>query len=99
MHRDTDTDKPRFDLLMPLDIEYDDQLLVRWAWLMTRGAKKYSARNWEKARGPEEYLRFKASALRHFMQWYLGETDEDHAVAVFFNITGAEYVKNRSESE
>jgi hypothetical protein len=29
------------------------------------------------------------------MQWFFGENDEDHAAAVFFNITGAEYVKEK----
>jgi hypothetical protein len=32
------------------------------------------------------------------MQWYFGEDDEDHAAAVFFNITGAEYVADRPNS-
>ena len=31
--------------------------------------------------------------MRHFMQWICGEQDEDHAVAVMFNIQGAEYCK------
>jgi hypothetical protein len=30
------------------------------------------------------------------MQWYYGdEPEEDHAAAVFFNINGAEYTKDR----
>lgn len=95
MRRDTIEGKDRFDLMLPLDQSYDDQMLVRFARLMARGAEKYGERNWELATSPEEYRRFKASAFRHFMQWYLGEDDEDHGAAVFFNITGAEYVKNR----
>lgn len=95
MHRDTIDGKPRFDLMMPLDLSYDDQMLVRFAELMARGAEKYGERNWEQANSVDEYRRFKASAFRHFMQWYLGEDDEDHAAAVFFNITGAEYVRDR----
>jgi len=95
MVRDVEEGKPRFDLTMPLDLAYEDQMLVRWARLMARGAEKYGDRNWEKASSEEECQRFRASALRHFMQWYLGEDDEDHAAAVFFNITGAEYVDNR----
>jgi hypothetical protein len=95
MHRDVQTGKPRFDLVTPLDLAYEDQMLVRWAKLMARGAEKYSDRNWEQASSEEERQRFKASAFRHFMQWYFGEDDEDHAAAVFFNITGAEYVADR----
>lgn len=93
MQRDADSDKPRFDLIMPFDLPYEQQMLTRWANLMKRGAQKYSARNWEKASTQEELDRFMESAFRHFIQWFTGETDEDHAVAVMFNITGAEYVK------
>ena len=70
-------------------------MLRRWAELLTRGAKKYTANNWMKANSEEEYNRFRESAFRHFMQWYSGDIDEDHASAVFFNINGAEYVKEK----
>lgn len=70
-------------------------MLRRWAGLLTRGAVKYSADNWLKAAGTEEYDRFRESAFRHFMQWYSGENDEDHAAAVYFNINGAEYVREK----
>lgn len=71
-------------------------IVVRWAELMGRGALKYGERNWEKARTPEELARFKASAFRHFVQWYFDiNKEEDHAAAVFFNVAGAEYVKAR----
>lgn len=95
MQRDTTEAKPRFDLIMPLGVPFKDQLLTRWAELMGRGAAKYSERNWEKASTVEELDRFKESAYRHFMQWYHGETDEDHAAAVLFNLTGAEFVRHR----
>lgn len=90
MVRDTDKGKARFDLIHPEGIPYNKQILTRFAKLMSRGAEKYNARNWEKASGEEELKRFKASALRHCEQWYCGETDEDHAVAVFFNIMAYE---------
>lgn len=77
----------------------DGPLLRRWAELLTRGAEKYpdeqGRANWMKAEGEEEWLRFRQSAFRHFMQWYNGDTDEDHAAAVFFNINGAEYVEDK----
>src|ERR1700755_3058048 len=81
MRRDVDEGKPNFALISPLAIDYEDQLLTRWAALMTRGAKKYGLRNWEKARTWKEYARFKSSAFRHFMQWFFDQDDEDHAVA------------------
>lgn len=71
----------------------DGPMLERWADHLTKGAKKYAPRNWMKARGIAEYQRFRESAFRHFMQWYRGDLDEDHAAAVFFNINGAEYVR------
>lgn len=96
MQRDTSQGKTRFDLLMPYDLPYDRQMIVRFAELMTRGAVKYDARNWEQASTTAEMQRFRESAIRHFFQWYLAADDvEDHAAAVFFNIMGAEYTRDR----
>jgi hypothetical protein len=98
MRRDIDEDKPNYALISPLKIEPEDQILTRWAALMTRGAEKYGKRNWERAKTWKEHARFKSSAFRHFMQWFFDADDgEDHAVAVMFNITAAEYVKLRKE--
>jgi hypothetical protein len=93
MRRDLQEGKTRYDLIIPKMMIVS--MFQRWADLMTRGAIKYGERNWEKAGTEEELERYYASAFRHFMQWYTGETDEDHAAAVFFNIQGAEYVKER----
>ena len=90
MVRDTDKGKARFDLLIAEGVPYRHQFLTRCAELMMRGAEKYNDRNWEKANSPEEVARMKSSAFRHFMQWFCGETDEDHAAAVIFNILAAE---------
>lgn len=92
MVRDFQEGKPMFGLVMPLDMPYHEQYLTRIAALMSRGAEKYGKRNWEKANSTEELERFKDSAFRHFMQWFFGETDEDHAAAVFFNVQAAEYL-------
>ena len=86
MQRDTDKNKPRFDLCWK-------PLLWRWAELMARGAEKYGANNWQKASTQEELERFQASAERHLQQWLRGDKDEDHAAAVIFNLAGAEYVQ------
>lgn len=90
MVRDTQDGKARFDLLLPDGVPYDEQFITRAAMLMTRGAGKYGLRNWEKASSDVEVARFKGSALRHFMQWYAGESDEDHSAAVVFNLIAAE---------
>lgn len=89
MVRDTAADKVDYSLAL------DGPMFDRLAAHLTKGAKKYAKRNWMKASGQAEYDRFKESALRHFLQWYRGDSDEDHAAAVFFNINGAEYVKEK----
>lgn len=91
--RDTQEGKPRFDLLLPETVPYRSQMLTRFAELMGRGAEKYEDRNWEFFSDDRALARARSSAFRHFMQWFNGETDEDHAAAVFFNITAAEYIE------
>jgi hypothetical protein len=89
MRRDTASGKTNYLLVR------DGPLYKRWADLLTRGAEHYGVRNWMKADGDEELERFRASAARHFEQWLAGDTDEDHAAAVVFNLNGAELVKER----
>lgn len=89
MVRDVQDDKIDYALL------FSGPMLKRWAEHLTKGAKKYDRDNWLKATGDAELQRFRQSAARHFFQWMNGETDEDHAAAVIFNINGAEYVKQR----
>ena len=90
MQRDIEEGKARFDLLLPKGVPYAEQLLTRFADLLARGAVKYDVRNWEKANSQAELDRMRSSAFRHFMQWICGETDEDHAAAVMFNLLAAE---------
>lgn len=92
--RDTTEGKVNYGKLL------DGPMLERWAVHLTNGAKKYpdvspGVANWTLINSPEELARYKESAFRHFMQWYRGDTDEDHASAVFFNINGVEYLKGR----
>lgn len=93
MVRDVQTDKTLYHLVA------SGPMLDRWAVHLTKGAAKYSEDNWMLAAGEAELARFKASAFRHFMQWFRGDTDEDHAAAVFFNVNGAEYTKARTGSK
>lgn len=92
MVRDTEDDK----------VDYGNvafgPMLYRWAMHCTKGREKYpdpepGVPNWTLAKGIAEFLRFRASAFRHFMAWFMGLRDEDHAAGVFFNINGAEYVR------
>ena len=91
MVRDTTEGKVDYTLVT------DGPMFERWAEHLTKGAVKYSKRNWMKASGKPEYLRFRESAFRHFMAWMRGEQDEDHAAGVFFNINGAEEVLRKME--
>lgn len=99
MQRDTESGKPRFDLMIPEGVPFEEQLLTRFAMLLSRGAEKYDARNWEQGDSEKEIDRAKSSGFRHFMQWICGEIDEDHAVAVIFNIMVVETIKRKIERE
>lgn len=87
-NRDVTDGKPRYDLV-PLN------MLKRLAELYARGAEKYGDSNWKLANTKEELERFRQSAFRHFIQWNMDETDEDHASAVVFNIFSFEYLKDK----
>jgi len=89
MVRDTEEGKVDWALVA------DGPMLRRWAEHLTKGAKKYAPRNWMLAAGQEEYNRFRASAWRHFMQAMNGDADEDHFAAVYFNLNGMAYVKEK----
>ncbi len=86
-----DTTEGKVDYLLMRD----GPMFQRWAVLLTDGAKKYEKRNWMLAAGVPELNRALESAARHFEQWLRGDTDEDHAAAVFFNINEAEYIAEK----
>jgi hypothetical protein len=92
MRRDTQKGKPNFRLI-------DLGFLKRLAVHLTKGAEKYGRDNWRLANSQEELDRFQDSAFRHLMQYLNGETDEDHGMAVVFNIMAAENVKEKLKKE
>ena len=72
----------------------------RWAVHCTKGRVKYpdsepGVPNWTLASGVEEYLHARGSLLRHLMAYLRGETDEDHAAAIMFNINLMEYIRDK----
>ncbi len=73
--RDTQDDKPRYDLIPP-------EALKRLAELYARGAAKYGEGNFEKGM---PFRRVYASLLRHLFSWAMAEHDEDHLAAVAWN--------------
>jgi hypothetical protein len=91
--RDTAAGKERFELLWTEGQPYEDQMLTRAARWMARGAEKYDSRNWELFDSPEALEHAKASLLRHTYKLLAGNTDEDHAAAVWFNSQVIEYVR------
>jgi len=92
MRRDTQEGKTNYLLAI------DGPMFARYAAHMTKGAAKYGARNWQLANSEEELERFRASAMRHLMQWLAGDGDEDHAAAVWFNVNAAEHVKAKLDA-
>jgi hypothetical protein len=97
MVRDVQDGKPDVELI------FNGPMADRWAEHLTKGAKKYpdvelGVPNWTLAEGKAEMVRARKSAARHFRQWHRGDTDEDHAAAVFFNVNLYEYVKAKMAS-
>lgn len=74
--RDTRTGKGRYDLIPTLPLK-------RLAQLYERGADKYGDRNWEKGQPLSRYI---DSAMRHLIAVAEGQDDEDHAIAVAWNM-------------
>jgi Domain of unknown function (DUF5664) len=96
--REDQTGRPRFELLVPLGVPFEEQLLTRCAVHMAKGASKYADRNWESFSDDAALERAKAAAFRHFMQWMTSADDgEDHAAAVVFNLMAAEHVRAKMD--
>lgn len=92
--REVKTGHPRFELLVPEGVAYEDQLLTRFAVHMSKGAEKYAERNWEKFEDAAALDRAKAGLMRHVMQLMTDVEDgEDHAAAILFNVMAIEHVK------
>lgn len=88
MVRGTETGKPDFTLV-------DLTMLERWAVHMTAQIDAKGHNNWRLAGSTDDLERFRRSAWRHFVQWMRGDTDEDHAAALMFNIAGVELVRGK----
>jgi hypothetical protein len=73
--RDTDIDKPRYELI-------PTEVLRQLAMHYSQGAKKYKERNWEKGQPID---RIAGSMLRHIFSWMSGEDDENHMIAAIWN--------------
>lgn len=76
--RDSNTDKPRYDLIDPV-------FLRRFAEHMRKGAEHYGEHNWIKGIPSSNYM---SSLIRHIEAYRRGERDEDHLSAAAFNLMG-----------
>jgi hypothetical protein len=94
--RDDPAGKPRFDLLYPRGMEYEETLLYRVAMHYMRGGQKYGDRNWEKSSTEESLLAHETALHRHFTKFALGiEDGEDHAAAIVWNLQAILYTRWR----
>lgn len=73
--RDAAEDKPMLELISP----FAEERLGAW---LTKGARKYAARNWEKG---IPFQRTTASLKRHINKFQQGDKSEDHLAAIMCN--------------
>ena len=66
-----------------INYRMDYTLIARIARHFENGAKKYDENNWRKGLPCKCYI---DSAVRHYFKWVLGETDENHESAFYWNI-------------
>ena len=101
MVRDTEDGKLDWSNLF----QWFEPMASRYVAHMTKGRAKYpdpepGIPNWSLAPATQEaYERFKRSFLRHVVQYIRGDTDEDHAAAIMFNLNGMEYVRGRMDHQ
>ena len=82
--RDRPFGKGRYDLISPF-------FLQDLALLLEKGAAKYEVRNWEKGYSLPLCL---DSAFRHLTQLMAGDTSEDHAIAVAWNLMAFIHIRH-----
>lgn len=94
--RDTEEGKPRFDLMFPKGVPFEQQLMTRVAELYYRGGKTYGMRNWENSETEETLAHHEAALWRHMMKFYLGVKDgEDHAAAIVWNVNAVDLTRRK----
>ena len=73
-----------FDIEGVLKPQLIDYLLInRTEAVLARGAQKYGTHNWQRG---NNLSRSFDSLFRHVIQWYLGDTSEDHLAGAVCNI-------------
>lgn len=93
--RESNADRPRFDLLWTRTQDYAWQMLTRDAAWFAKGAQKYGDRNWEQFYTEEALARCEASLGRHYAMFMAGDRHEDHAAAIRANVQFIEYIREQ----
>ncbi len=86
-HRDTQENKPRYELIPVIALE---RLALHYA----KGADLYGEDDWKQGMPLKRLL---GSALRHLIACLDGMEDEDHGAAALWNICGFMYTKDAIE--
>lgn len=98
-HRESQEDKPRFDLVISPNVAYEDQLWTRYAVWLGKGAAKYGEGNMRQLEGREAEQHAIAAAFRHLHKVALEENDEDHTAAVIANLDIINDVRAKRDRE
>lgn len=94
MQRDNTAGNPRFDLMYPKNIPYEEQLLTRVAMQYSVGGEKYGDRNWERSSSEESLAHHEAALMRHVVKFLTGVEDgEDHAAAIVWNVNAVDLTR------
>lgn len=83
--RDVTEGKPRIDLMWPLGVPFEAQMLTRVGLWLERGMRKYAERNWERFHTQDALNHAKASLSRHHGMYMSGDESEDHLAAIITN--------------
>lgn len=84
-------------------LAWDGPMFDRYAEHMSKAAATKGVRNWMKAGDDPETAQAdlehgEESLLRHVRQYLRGDTDEDHAAAIIFNLNWCENVRAKMKA-
>lgn len=75
--RDVTEGKPRIDLMWPLGVPFEAQMLTRVGMWLERGMRKYAERNWERFHTPDALVHALASLGRHYAEYMTNEATRE----------------------
>lgn len=84
----------RYCLIEKSHSQWNAHMILEVSKHFEEGAKKYGERNWEKGIPVNRYI---DSAVRHYLKWLRGDTDEPHDRAFVWNILCCIWTVKHSE--